>query len=272
MLKHMLIAKGIRVQRWRLRDSIQRLDSSGAQTRKSGRLHRRVYNVIGPNHLWHIDTNHKLVRWRFVIIGGVDGVANFGVPLRVRSDKGLENVSVAYFMLSERGDGSMLTGTSTHNQRIERLWRDIFEGVLCYFYNLFYYMEDQDILDPFNLQHLAALHFIYIGEINRRLQLWTTAWAGHRMHTVKSSPLILWSSGQLQNPVGIQLSETELLEYGLKGHINLNNTEEGDRPIFAPISHLINEQSRQALREVNRTHENFGINDYLKCLEIITRN
>ncbi|CAG2217502.1 unnamed protein product [Mytilus edulis] len=68
MLKHMLIAKGIRVQRWRLRDSIQRLDSSGAQARKSGRLHRRVYNVMGPNHLWHIDTNHKLVRWRFVII------------------------------------------------------------------------------------------------------------------------------------------------------------------------------------------------------------
>ncbi|CAC5365815.1 unnamed protein product [Mytilus coruscus] len=272
MLKHMLIAKGIRVQRWRLRDSIQRLDSSGAQTRKSGRLHRRVYNVMGPNHLWHIDTNHKLVRWRFVIIGGVDGVANFGVPLRVRSDKGLENVSVADFMLSERGDGSMLTGPSTHNQRIERLWRDIFEGVLCYFYNLFYYMEDQDILDPFNLQHLAALHFIYIGEINRRLQLWKTAWTGHRMRTVKSSPLILWSSGQLQNPVGIQLSETELLEYGLEGHITLNNTEEGDRPIFAPISHLINEQSRQALREVNRTHENLGINDYLKCLEIITRN
>ncbi|CAC5367459.1 unnamed protein product [Mytilus coruscus] len=210
MLKHMLTAKGIRVQRWRLRDSIQRLDSSGAQTRKSGRLHRRVYNVMGPNHLWHIDTNHKLVRWRFVIIGGVDGfsrmtmflkccdnntsqtvlncflsgVANFGVPLRVRSDKGLENVSVADFMLSERGDGKI------------------------------------DILDPFNLQHLAALHFIYIGEINRRLQLWETAWAGHRMRTVKSSSLILWSSGQLQNPVGIQLSKTELLEYGLEGHIN----------------------------------------------------
>ena len=92
------------------------------------------------------------------------------------------------------------------------------------------------------------------------------------MRTVKSSPLILWSSGQLQNPVGIQLSETELLEYELEGQINLNNTEEGGRPIFAPISHLINEQSRQALREVNLTHENFGINDYLKFLEIITRN
>ena len=127
MLKHLLIAKGIRVQRWRLRDSIQRIDSFGAQTRKLGRLHRRVYNVMGPNHLWHIDTNHKLIRWRFVIIGGVDGfgrmtmflkccdnntsqtvlncfmsgVAKFGVPVRVRSDQGLENVSVADYMLSK---------------------------------------------------------------------------------------------------------------------------------------------------------------------------
>ena len=109
-------------------------------------------------------------------------------------------------------------------------------------------------------------------EINRRLQLLETAWAGHRIRTIKSSPMVLWSSGQLQNPVGILLSETELHEYGLEGHINLNDTEEGDRPIFEPISHLINEQTRQALREVHKTHENLGINDYLKCLEIITRN
>lgn len=133
-------------------------------------------------------------------------------------------------------------------------------------------MKDQDILDPLNPQNLTALHCIYMDEINRRLQLWETTWAGHRMRTVKSSPLILWSSGQLQNPVGIRLSETELHEYGLEGHINLNDTEEGDRPIFAPIGHLINEQIRQALREVHKTHGNFGINDYLKCLEIITRN
>ncbi|VDI05644.1 Hypothetical predicted protein [Mytilus galloprovincialis] len=111
---------------------------------------------------------------------------------------------------------------------------------------------------------------IYRGD-KQKASTVENAWAGHRMRTVKSSPLILWSSGQLQNPVGIQLSETELLEYGLEGHIKSNNTE-GGRPIFAPISHLINKQSRQALREVNRSHENFEINDFLKFLEIITRN
>jgi len=114
----------------------------------------------------------------------------------VRSDQGLENVSVADFMLVERGDGSMITGPSTHNQRIERLWRDIFEGVLSFFYNLFYYMEDLGILNPLNMEHLAALHYVYMDEINRRLNFWTTAWSGHKIRTVKSSP-ILWTSGQL---------------------------------------------------------------------------
>ena len=154
----MLIVQGVRIQRWRLRDSIHRIDTFGVRARKTGRLQRRVYNVMGPNHLWHIDTNQKLVHWRFVM-GGIDGfsimvmflkcsdintsktdldcflsgVANFGIPLRVRSDQGLENVSIANFILVEMGDKSMITGPRTHNQRIERLYRDIFEGVLSFF-------------------------------------------------------------------------------------------------------------------------------------------
>jgi hypothetical protein len=57
--------------------------------------------VKGPNHLWHIDTNHKLIRGHFVIVGGIEvqckdnnksatvlecflsGVSKFGLPHRV---------------------------------------------------------------------------------------------------------------------------------------------------------------------------------------------
>jgi hypothetical protein len=53
--------------------NIYTLDETGIQERKKGRLQRRVYNVKGPNHLWHIDTNHKLIREHFVIVGGIDG-------------------------------------------------------------------------------------------------------------------------------------------------------------------------------------------------------
>ena len=109
-------------------------------------------------------------------------------------------MSIADFMLTKRGEGSMITGSSTHNQRIERLWRDVFEGVLCYFYHLFYHMEDEGILDPLNFIHIVALHYIFMDEINRRLQFWQNAWSGHRIRSVKSSSHhLLLTYGQLDN-------------------------------------------------------------------------
>jgi hypothetical protein len=73
MVMQLLKQRRFRVQRWRLRDALYTLDETGIQERKKGRLQRRVYNVKGPNHLWHIDTNHQLIRGHFVIVGGIDG-------------------------------------------------------------------------------------------------------------------------------------------------------------------------------------------------------
>ena len=45
-------------------------------------------------------------------------VETYGIPSRVRSDKGKENALVANYMIEKRGleRGSMITGPSTHNQ------------------------------------------------------------------------------------------------------------------------------------------------------------
>ena len=82
LVKQMLLTRNIKVQRWRLRDSLHRVDSEGIAQRSRGRLHRRTYHVQGPNHLWHIDTNHKLIRWNFIVIGGIDGFSRLPVTLQ----------------------------------------------------------------------------------------------------------------------------------------------------------------------------------------------
>lgn len=46
--------RGIRVQRWRLRESISRVDPIGRELRKKTVTKRRVYSVPTPNSLWYV--------------------------------------------------------------------------------------------------------------------------------------------------------------------------------------------------------------------------
>lgn len=91
-----------------------------------------------------------------------EAVQTYGIPSRIRCDLGVENVDIARFMLVSRGTGrhSVLSGSSTYNQRIERLWRDARRVVLRQYQNLFSYLETYNLLDCLLDIHLFALHYV----------------------------------------------------------------------------------------------------------------
>lgn len=93
-----------------------------------------------------------------------------------------------------------MTGRSVHNQRIERLWKDVFDQVIRYFYNLFYQMEDEEVLDLDSEKHIFAIHFVFIPLINSHLEVFRNGWNKHKLRTENNrSPEELWLSGILDN-------------------------------------------------------------------------
>ncbi|KAL4007073.1 adhesion G-protein coupled receptor G5 [Sarotherodon galilaeus] len=180
------------------------------------RPERRTYQVAGPNSLWHIDGNHKLIRWRIVIHGAIDGysrlvvflhasnnnrsstvlssfiraVVSYGVPSRVRTDRGGENNAVCLMMNIFRGfdRGSALRGRS-----------DLWQGMTNVYCDLFHHLDEEGIIDIDNEMHLWALHYIYLPRINRDLKDFTQQWNNHGLRTERHlSPLQIFVQGSLE--------------------------------------------------------------------------
>lgn len=124
----------------------------------------------------------------------------YGVPSRIRLDGGSEFNHVEFLMNVLNGEdrASVMRGPSVHNQRIERLWRDVFCKVLDRFYNVFKHMEDHVILDISSPIHMYSLQFVYGTRIQNCLQLWLAAHNNHPIRTERNrTPLQLWHAGSL---------------------------------------------------------------------------
>lgn len=71
---------------------------------------------------------------------------------------------------------AVVTGASTHNERIEHLWRDVYRCVGVLFHDLFRSMEGDGHLDLLNEVDLFCLHYTFLPRINQALECFVESW------------------------------------------------------------------------------------------------
>ena len=253
-------------------------------------------------------------RWGIVIHGGIDGYSRmivflnvaannrastvfsaflpaterFGVPSRVRCDHGGENMEVAAFMIMYRWEnrGGCITGKSVHNQRIERLWRDLFPGCTGTYHVLFFHLEREGVLNPDNPVHTWCLQYVFIPRIQRDVNRFQDGWNEHRMRSVRGkSPKQLYVSGILQNvnrgqrgvddlffqPVPDEANDVENL--GIDWDDPVPEEEDADRVMSSIECPLTPDQLAHLQEEISplaETVDGFGIDLYLKTVSFCT--
>ena len=107
------------------------------------------------------------------------------------------------------------------------------------YYRLFYFLQEQGILDPLNEYHLFALHFIYLPRINRSMEEFRSGWNHHSIRTEhNATPLQQFSAGALclQNSgaVALDFFDHVLENYGLEEEGIAGN----DGGIEIPVNHI----------------------------------
>ena len=289
-----LAARGIIVPRAKVRASIHRVDPESTQLRRSITIRRRIYHVEGPNAVWHVDGHHKLIRWRMVTHGSIDGYSRtvvflkcsnnnrastvlaaftaaveiHGLPERIRTDLGGENVGIWRYMVEQHNtERAVITGSSTHNERIERLWRDVFRCVGVLFHDCFRELEDSNCLDPLNETDIFCLHYIFIPRINWTLEKFIESWNNHSLSSENNfTPNQLFIRGAIQQSI-------------TPYHPSNNSDVEGSPALPTPSNHVPVPQNGflpcpSLYREINRidpldSSYNFGRDLYLRLQNVV---
>ena len=79
----------------------------------------------------------------------------------VCTDLGVENTEIWRFIPEHPDDIPVNTGSYTHNERIERLWRDVMKCVSSMFRNTFQGLYEVGVLDPLYDVDMFCLQYVF---------------------------------------------------------------------------------------------------------------
>ena len=191
MLIGCLQSQDIHLPRQRIRECIHRVDPGGVRSRSVRLIQRRTYYAKGARLVTFLkcSTNNRAST---VLESFIAATQTFGFPKKLRTDLGGENIEAWDYMVSHHGDEScIITGSSVHNERIERMWRDVSCSVITPFNA---HLEDQEILDVNNDLDLFCLHEVFTDHINASIDDFQKSWNSHPLTSENNqTPLQLFS-------------------------------------------------------------------------------
>ena len=141
------------------------------------------------------------------------------------------------------------------------------------YYKLFYYLEENNLLDSINEQHLFSLHYIFLPRINRSLKQFQDAWNSHGVRTEKGhTPNQLFTTGSLRLQ-GAGLTALDFFDnvpedYGVEEE---GLAPDSDEPFVPRITVEATTAQLAQLESVNPldNSNDYGISLYTRTLQIV---
>jgi hypothetical protein len=169
-----------------------------------------------------------------------------------------------------RSNSAVVVGSSTHNERIEQLWRDVRRCVIGLFADLFVLMEQNCHLSCENEVDLFCLHSVFLPRINDALNNFIESWNNHPISSEHNmSPNQLFIKGALTQritpslPTNVSTYSEVLPVPAMSEHLSL------PRCTFSPCDDLIKIIEAFDMLEKD---EDFGYTLLLRVCDVVGKH